>query len=414
MNDQIVCPHCRKPIPLSQAVSHQLKEQMDREREEEKKKWAAAFQKRIAEEKQKFEEEYAKARESIEESLKQKLQKQMELEFKDTVNEKEELAKQKKVLQDQLIESSRQMRKIRDESEQVKVEMEKKLAEEQEKMRLDMQKRAEEEYHLKMLEKDKKLSDVLKINEELKRKLEQGSQQTQGEVLELELETLLKREFPYDEIKPVGKGIRGADLLQVVKDRYGKTCGTIIWETKRTKAWSNEWLSKLKDDQRLVKAELAVLVTQVLPPELKYFGSIDHIWICEYGCYMGVATALRSKLIEVAAVKMSSVGKNEKMEVLYNYLSGTEFKQRVEAIVEAFKSMQDDLKKERAWFMAKWAREEKNITKVIDNTYGMHGDLQSIIGKSLVEIEGMDLLPAPEEKSNKSNGSSNEPSEPLF
>ena len=398
MNDQIVCPHCRKSIPLSQAVSHQLKEQMDREREEEKKKWAAAFQKRVAEEKQKFEEEYAKARESIEQSLKQKLQKQMELEFKDTLNEKEELAKQKKELQDQLIESSRQMRKVRDESEQIRIEMEKKLAEEQEKMRVDMQKRAEEEYHLKMLEKDKKLSDVLKINEELKRKLEQGSQQTQGEVLELELESLLKREFPYDDIKPVAKGIRGADLLQIVKDRQGKACGTIIWETKRTKSWSNEWLSKLKEDQRLVKAELAVLVTQVLPPELKYFGSVDNIWICEYGCYMGVATALRSKLIEIAAVKMSSVGKNEKMEVLYNYLSGTEFKQRVEAIVEAFRAMQEDLKKERAWFMAKWAREEKNITKVIDNTYGMHGDLQSIIGKSLVEIEGMDLLPEKNEE----------------
>lgn len=400
MNDQIVCPHCRKSIPLTQAVSHQLKEQMEREREEEKKKWAAAFQKRIEEEKKKFEEEYAKARESIEQTLKNKLQKEMELEFKDAKNEKEELTKQNKKLQEQLLETNRLIRQIRDESQQKGIEMEKKLAAEQEKMRVDMQKRAQEEYHLKMLEKDKKLSDVLKINEELKRKLEQGSQQTQGEVLELELETLLKREFPYDEIKPVAKGIRGADLLQVVKDRHGKPCGTIIWETKRTKAWSNEWLVKLKDDQRLVRAELAVLVTQVLPPEITYFGSIDHIWICEYGCFMGVATALRSKLIEVAAVKMSMVGKNEKMDVLYNYLSGTEFKHRVEAIIEAFRSMQEDLKKERAWFMAKWAKQEKNIGKVIDNTYGMHGDLQSIIGKSLVEIEGMDMLPPAEDEDN--------------
>lgn len=414
MNDQIICPHCRKPIPLTQAVSHQLKEQMDREREEEKKKWAAAYQKRIAEEKKKFEDEYEKARETIEQSLKQKIQKQMELEFKETMNEKDELAKQKKELQEQLLESSRQMRKVRDESQQAKLEMEKKLAEEQEKMRLDMQKRAHEEYHLKMLEKDKKLNDVLKINEELKRKLEQGSQQTQGEVLELELETLLKREFPYDDIKPVAKGVRGADLLQIVKDRQGRACGTIIWETKRTKAWSNEWLMKLKEDQRLVHAELAVLVTQVLPPEIKYFGNIDHIWICEYGCFMGVATALRSKLIEVASVKMSVVGKNEKMEVLYSYLSGTEFKQRVEAIVEAFRSMQEDLKKERAWFMAKWAKQEKNIGKVIDNTYGMHGDLQSIIGKSLVEIEGLDLLPTSDHNVDLSDENSKEKPESLF
>lgn len=393
MNDQIVCPHCRKSIPLTQAVTHQLKEQMEREREEERKKWAAAFHKRVDEEKKKFEDEYAKARDSIQLSIKAKLQKEMEMDFKDAKNEKEELAKQNKTLQDQLLETNRLIRQIRNESEQKGIEMEKKLAEEQEKMRVDMQKRAEEEYHMKMLEKDKKLSDVMKLNDDLKRKLEQGSQQTQGEVLELELETLLKREFPFDEINPVAKGIRGADLLQVVKDPYGKPCGTIIWETKRTKSWSNEWVTKLKDDQRAVRAELAVLVTQVLPPAIKYFGNIDHVWVCEYGCYMGVATALRSKLIEVSAIKMSTVGKNEKMEVLYAYLSGTEFKQRVEAIIEAFRSMQEDLKKERAWFMAKWAKQEKNIGKVIDNTYGMHGDLQSIIGKSLVEIEDMDLLP---------------------
>ncbi len=397
MNDQIVCPHCRKSIPLTQAVSHQLKEQMEREREEEKKKWAAAFHKRVDEEKKKFESEYAKAKESFELSVKQKIYKEMQMQFEDAKNEKDELAKQNKALQDQLIETNRLIRQTRNEAEQKRLEMEKKLGEEQEKMRVDMQKRADEEYHLKMLEKDKKLNDVIKLNEELKRKLEQGSQQTQGEVLELELETILKREFPYDEIKPVPKGIRGGDLLQVVKDNYGKTCGTIIWETKRTKSWSNEWLVKLKEDQRSIKAELAVLVTQVLPAEVKYFGNVDQIWICEFGCFLGVATALRSKLIEVMAIKLSSVGKNEKMEVLYNYLAGTEFKQRVEAIVEAFRSMQDDLKKERVWFMAKWAKQEKNITKVIDNTFGMQGDLQSIIGKSLVEIEGMDLLPSPEE-----------------
>jgi hypothetical protein len=227
----------------------------------------------------------------------------------------------------------------------------------------------------------------------MKRKLEQGSQQTQGEVLELEIEQMLRQSFPHDDISPVAKGVRGADVLQVVKNNFGQECGTIVWELKRTKAWSNEWITKLKDDQRNIKADVAIIISQVLPPDIKSFGNKDGVMIGNYESIMALAGLLRGHLIDINSVKLVSVGKAEKMEILYNYLAGNEFKMRVEAIVEAFTAMQDDIEREKRWFTAKWAKQEKYIRKVIDNTVGMHGDLQGIMGKSLGEIKGLEMLP---------------------
>lgn len=391
MNDQITCPHCGRAIPISDALKHQSEAMVKESVDAERAKMVAFYKKRLDEEKKKNAEELAAGKEEFEKSTEERIRKRMELQMKNSAMEREEMEKQNKELQTQLLEAARQKRQILNEREQQKIEFEKKLSEEQEKIRTELQKQTSDEYRLKLLEKDQKLEAVLKANEELKRKIEQGSQQTQGEVLELEIEQSLRHEFPYDEIVPVPKGVRGADLMQIVKNQSGRVCGTIIWETKRTKSWSAEWVVKLKDDQRQVKAELAVIVSRVLPENIRLFGNVNGVWVCDYSCIMGVAVALRSKLLEVAAIKASAVGKNEKMEVLYNYLSGTEFKQRVEAIVESFRAMQDDIKKERTWFMAKWARQEKNIAKVVDNTFGMQGDLQGIMGKALPAVEGVEL-----------------------
>ncbi|MBI3619664.1 DUF2130 domain-containing protein [Candidatus Roizmanbacteria bacterium] len=189
------------------------------------------------------------------------------------------------------------------------------------------------------------------------------------------------------------KGVRGADLLQIGKTRQGRSCGSIAWEFKRTKSWSTDWIVKLKEDQRAMKAELAVIVTQVLPFDMKRFGTKEGIWIGEYDCFLGLAYALRTHLLGLSAVRVSSVDKNEKMAVLYNYLSGVEFKQRIEAIVEAFTSLQLDIEKEKRFFATKWSKQEKNMRKVLDNTLGMHGDLESIIGKELGELPGLEALP---------------------
>ncbi len=385
MQDQITCPHCNKPIPLTQALSHQMQEQLKSTLEEDRKKLLAAYHKKLDEERLKMSKE-------TEDKLRFKINKEMELRFADFKNESEELKENNKKLHEQMMEILKQNRQLKSDSEQRQLDMEKRLFEEQEKIKQNEQKRVEEQYRLKILEQEKKFQDVVKANDELKRKLEQGSQQMQGEILELEIENILKREFPYDEIQPVAKGVRGADVLQIVKDTYGKECGTIIWEMKRTKAWSDGWITKLKDDQRQVKAHVAVIITNVLPSDIKYFGNKDGIWVGNFDSIAGLALALRSNLIDVTGVRMASVGKNEKMEILYNYLAGMEFRQRVEGIIDAFTSMQDELEKEKRWFTLKWAKEEKNIRRVIDNTLGMHGDLQSIMGKALVEVKALEML----------------------
>ena len=383
MNDTIICPHCKKPIPLTEALSHQIQE-----------KYQRFYKQRLAEETGKIEIK-------LKDQLIKKVKQEMELELKDKVNELEELHKQNKSLQEQLLELSKLIRQLRAESQQKQIELEKKLAVEQERIHSEEKKRADEEYRLKILEKDKKLSDALKLAEEYKKKLEQGSQQLQGEVLELELEKILKEEFPTDDIKEVPKGIRGADVIQIIRNGFGKACGTIIWELKRTKSWSNDWIVKLKDDQRRVKAEQAVIISEVLPENIQNFGFQEGVWIGNFPSIIGLSLVIRRLLVEISGVKSASVGKRGKMDILWEYLTGTEFKQRVEAIAEAFSTIQEDIEKEKRWFVNKWSKQEKSLRKVIDNTLGMHGDLQGIVGKSLPEIKGLDMLPDGENKKDK-------------
>ena len=232
---------------------------------------------------------------------------------------------------------------------------------------------------------------MVKQIEELKIKAEQGSQQAQGEVLEIELEQMLKSAFPYDIIEPVPKGIKGADVLQKVNNPMGQYCGTIIWESKRTKGWNDDWIEKLKDDQREIKADIAVLMSIVLPKEINGFSQFKGIWVTSFPLAVALAVALRANLIEVTCAKQAAVGKAEKMEAIYNYLSGAEFKQKVEAIVEAFVTMSADLSKEKAAMNKLWSKREQQIKKVIMNTARMYGDMQGIIGASLPEIKSLEL-----------------------
>jgi hypothetical protein len=326
--------------------------------------------------------------------LKEKAKEEMELQLKDKSNELEELKTQKKELQEQTLRLNKLVREIKQENDKQRIEMEKKLTLSQEKIREEEKRKSDEENKLKILEKDKKISDAMKMVEEYKRKLEQGSQQTQGEVLEEELKKILGEEFPYDEISDVPKGIRGADLVQTVKNNTGKDCGTILWESKRTKAWTEGWISKLKQDQREIKAELAIIVTQVLPAGIKGFGLKDGIWIVDYKTVIGAAIALRNNLVEVYGVRSANKGKEEKKEILWNYLTSIEFKQRVEAIYESYSGLTIELQKEKDWFTHKWAREEKNISLIKDNLLGMHGDLEGIVGKTLPELEQLKKIEA--------------------
>ena len=250
---------------------------------------------------------------------------------------------------------------------------------------------AEDGMRLKVAEKDQTITSMQQKIEELKQKAEQGSQQLQGEVLELELENLLRSKFPFDLIEPVPKGEFGGDSLHRVNSQSGTHCGSILWESKRTRNWSDGWLAKLRDDQRCAKAEVCVLVSQVLPKGVENFDLVDGVWITSPRVAIPVAIMLRQGLLQISQTRALSEGVQTKTEMVYQYLTGPRFRQRVEAIVEAFSNMQDDLDKERKVIMKQWAKRQEQIERVMGATVGMYGDLQGIAGKSLQEIEGLEL-----------------------
>ncbi len=394
--DKLKCPNCGEMIPVSEAISHQI---VERTREQLKKEGLAQQQAINAKERELLDREEALDR-TVQDRVKAQ-QAEIELQARATAKagisvELDDLRRQAAEKDHQLakaqqaeLEVRARTRALEEKERTVELEIARRLDQELSKVRDETARRLSEEYRLKDAEKDKKLQDAIKANEELRRRLQQGSQQTQGEVLELELETLIKNTFPLDHVEPVPKGAIGADLIQRVIDKAGHPCGSIVWEAKRTKAWNDGWIQKLKDDQRLVKAELAILLTEVLPKDCGNFGQVSGVWVTNPQCAMSLAIALRSQLIEIERTKLAAVGKNEKMEVLYRYLSGSEFKQRVEAVVEALIEMQEDLQEERRIFERRWSKREKQIQRVISNTSGMYGDFQGLIGASLQSIPAL-------------------------
>ena len=371
--NSVICPNCKKEVEISEALKHQFNEQQ------------------LEEITAKHEKELEEANKAALESSAKKIREQFELQLKESAKESEEKAARNKELYEKLEKLMDEQRALKREKEELKIEMKQKLEEEEKKIRIDAQEKAEKEIHLKMEAKDKQLLDTLKELEDAKRKLQQGSQQTQGEVFELEFEELLQKEFPHDKIKPVGKGVKGGDIIQEVWDARGNYNGKILWELKNTKTWTEGWIDKLKGDKRAINAEEAVLVSEVMPANLKTAGYREGIWVTQQGFVIGLASALRANLIQLYYAKQAAQGKDEKVEILYSYLSGVEFKHRIEAIIEAFSNMQGDIEKEKRYFSSKWARDEKNIRMVIDNTYGMHGDFKGIMGNTLPTIKGLEV-----------------------
>ncbi len=286
----------------------------------------------------------------------------------------------------------RKQRELDDAKRELELTVETRVQEGLAAIRDQAKKETEESMRLKVAEKEQTINAMQTQIEALKRKAEQGSQQLQGEVLELELENLLRAKFPYDAIEPVAKGEFGGDVLQRVVGVGGQAGGTILWESKRTKNWSDGWLVKLRGDQRTAKAEVAVIISQALPKGVETFELVDGIWVTHPRAALPVAAILRQTLLEVALARQASEGQQTKTEMVYQYLTGPCFRQRVEAIVEAFSTMQEDLDKERKVIMRQWAKRDAQIERVMNATVGMYGDLQGIAGKSLQEIEGLSLL----------------------
>jgi len=412
----IVCPNCKTEIKLTESLAAPLIESTRRQFEQrlaqkdseiiQREQTMREKEKQLAEDKRKLEDQVAsqvaeqlkaeRVRVIAEESRKAKLASAAELESK--ARELVELQEVLKIRDEKLAEAQKaqaelikKQRELDDARRELELTVEKRVQDGLTEVRTLARKEAEDEQKLKVMEKEQTIAAMQKQIEDLKRRAEQGSQQLQGEVQELELENLLRMKFPYDAIEPVPKGEFGGDVLHRVVGAGGQASGTILWEFKRTKNWSDPWLVKLRDDQRTAKAEIAVIVSQVLPKGVETFELIEGVWVTHPRAALPVAMILRQSLLELALARQSSEGQQTKTEMVYQYLTGPRFRQRVEAIVEAFSTMQEDLDKERKAIMKQWAKREEQIERVMGATVGMYGDLQGIAGKSLQEIEGLEF-----------------------
>lgn len=408
----ITCPHCASEIKLTESLAAPLiqatrleyeAKMLQKETHIAERESALKNQQKLLEEnQQKLDEQVATRLKqeritiAAEEANKAKLAMNFDLEQKS-----KQLEALQQVLQQQDIKLSeaqkaqadwlRKQRELDDARREMDITIEKRVQESIVQVRQKAKQEAEDELRLKVTEKETQITSMQRQIEELKRKAEQGSQQLQGEVLELELEGALRAAFPIDHVEPVAKGEFGGDILQKIIGINGKTCGAILWESKRTKNWSDIWLPKLKNDQRAAKAEIAILVSNVLPKDTETFCQLEGIWIVPWRLAIPLAVALRQSLIEIANARQAQRGQETKMELVYSYLTGAKFRHRIEAIVEKFSDMQADLDKERKTMTRLWAKRQMQIQGVIESTVGMYGDLQGIAGSVLPEITGLEI-----------------------
>ena len=391
MDNTIKCTACGVDIPLSDALTSELRASMQKEHEDHMKQKEQEYTKKIDEEKIKM---WAKAQEVAKE--------REDARIKDLTEQSKEKEAKLLLMQEQELLLRREKRQLEEKAKDQEIEMIRKLDEEKKKMEEKlgleqklkedaMRKLIEEESMRKMMEKDQEMLQLKKTIDELKRKSEQGSMQLQGDAQEENIKQSLITTFPEDVIADVATGVRGADLIQTVHGALSYPAGMILWESKNTKAWNKEWVKKLRDDAVEIGADVCVIVTNVLPEGISLFGQVEGVWVVEIGSVLPVASLLRQTLIEIGRTKRGLEGRDEKVRLLYEYLSGNQFKGRVENIVSSFKTMKEDLESEKRAFMKHWARREKQIERVITNTTGMYGDLEGLMGTSLAPIEYLSL-----------------------
>lgn len=404
-DSSIVCPKCGTKIDLDDIARHKYEEKLKADEE------------RLREEFSKKEEEIKKdlrekAMEWAEKKAAEKL-KEKELETKDMLATIEELRKKQEESVKGELELRKKARELEEAAKNAEIENVRKLDEERRKleasMREEQQKREEaleierkkreeetvrklqEDGARKLEEKEKQMAQLRQALDEANRKATQGSQQIQGEVLENELKEILSRNFPTDSVEDVPTGIRGADLVHRVRDPYSRDAGIILWESKNTKAFSAEWIKKLKDDRILAKADVCILVSSVIPEGIRHFGLYEGIWVTEPEYFLPLAQALRERLLALAEQGKSMVGREEKMELLYGYLSGPDFRAKIENVIGAFRSMKDDLDAEKRSMQRIWSKREKELERIINNTSMLYGDMQGIMGANLGKIDYLEL-----------------------
>jgi hypothetical protein len=401
----VTCPECGHAFPLSEAVLGSLRDGVRKELSADVAKREHSLEKKLTELRTR-EEHLHKQSADLESEVQKRLHAQLKeaeararklaedslsLQLKDLETQLAEKAGALRTAQEKELELRRAQRRLKEEREAFEIEMTRKIDGERDALRQKLTAQLEEENRLKFAEREKVITDLRHEMELLQRKAAQGSQQTQGEVMELDLAANLGVTFPSDKIAEISKGVRGADIAQSVISPTGRDCGIILYESKRTKNWSDAWVPKLKEDMRNARAELGVIVTETLPEGVKRFGLVDGVWVTDYASVLPLASSLRFTLQQLAIAKLAQDGAKEKMAILYAYLTGAEFRQRVEGVIDAFTTMKEDLDAEKRALTKHWARREKQLGQVVENMAGMFGDIQGISGSALPDIKSLAL-----------------------
>lgn len=402
----VKCPHCGNKFSPEEAIEHDLREQFEKEYEQKLLANSKSLELKIQkQEHTKFQtqlqrielDQKAKAMrlkeledkalhvEELEQQLKLR-EERTEHELKKRLLDREKIIREqadKTALEKALLEVRQREQKLEREKESLNLMIKKRVMEEAEKAR--------EEERMKSAEIQKKLDDQIRLVNEMKRKTDQGSMQTQGEVQELAIEEYLEISFTRDIIQEISKGKRGGDCVHIVRDHYENECGRILYESKRTKHFSYDWITKIKDDMRLKQAEIGVIVTEAFPDGMTRFGAIDGIWICSFVEFKALALLFRNNLARIGEVLAAQENKGDKTTMIYSYVTGNEFKQKLEAAFESYHDMQDDLLREKTLFTSQWAKREKRLLKAMENLVCLYGDVRGIAGGAVQEIKSLEL-----------------------
>lgn len=401
----INCPKCGTEINVSEILFHQVQEQLKKTFESKNAEKDIEIQKKlkaIETDKEQLAKEKENIKEQIEKEVKTKvITEKLKLENEIKIALKEETLEQINSLKKELDEKSSQVKdlnktkaeieKLKREKDELRdliaLEKEKEYSEKLKEERIKIQKQVDENSTLKIMELEKQLKDQKQLADEMKRKAEQGSMQLQGEVQELAIEEILKSIFPFDKIEEVSKGVKGADVVHTVKNKIGDDCGTILYESKRTKVFTNEWINKLKTDAVVIKADICIIVTEALPDGIDRIGQKEGVWICTFNDFKGLVLVLRESLIKINEAYSSQTNKGEKMQMLYDYLTSTEFRLQIGAIIEGFTDLQNSYTQEKRAMERIWKQREKQLEKVLLNTNHFIGSIKGIAGSSIPDLK---------------------------
>jgi len=415
MATNIKCPSCNFEFPLEEALNDELKENIEKEKnelrhqmlefkkskEEELKKAEQVFQKQLQGKEEELNNRMAAEKQKLQQELQESLRKTIAADFENQLKMLQEADAEKeqklKMARQKELEFLQKEQALKEKEAEMQLTLQRQLMQERERLKEQLQKEEsdklqlkEQEFQLKTRELEKQIEDQKKLVDEMKRKAEQGSMQLQGEVQELLLEELLQSTFPFDKVEPVGKGVRGADCIQTVRNQFGTEVGKIIFESKRTKDFTNDWIEKLKTDMRNLGTDVAVIVTQALPKDMERFGEKEGVYICTFTEVRSVVLLLRNGLLKVFDARKSQENKGDKMVMLYDYLIGNEFSEQWKAIREGFMSMRLSIQKERDAMEKLWKAREKQLEKVLLNAAHIRGSIEGIAGADAVNLNILD------------------------